>query len=314
MGSDRLHRSIAALFICILMILSLLLSSCTETDKAEPKEYYAYYLNMDDDDIGAVSVGRTEPTGEEMLGYLYESPKGRKNLKPILGSVVSTNRVTFSERQALLDFDTSYMKLTRAQEVLFRASVVRSLCQCSDVEFVSFEIDGKPLADSKGKLVGPMNNETFIYNVGNEINAYSKTMLTLYFANEAGNALLREEMETVYLSNISIETLVMQKLIEGPAADDKNALPTLPADTKLISISVQDGICYVSLDSEAAMSPSNITEEVALYSIVDSLTEIPGITKVQISINGEVDRNFRDKLPLGHIYERNMEIVEGKEV
>ena len=245
-----------------------------------------------------------------MLMYLYENPSSHKNLKAVLGSVVSLNSISITDSQALLDFDVSYMNLTRAQEVLFRASVVRSLCQCADVDYVSFEIDGKPLADSKGNLVGTMNDETFIYNVGNEINAYSKTMLMLYFSNDTGNALVPVQTEAVYSTNISKETLVIQKLIEGPPSDDSTLLPTLPADTKLISISVKDGICYLSLDSEAAMSPNNITEEVALYSIVDSLTELPGITKVQISINGEVDRNFRDKLPLSNIYERNTEIIE----
>lgn len=296
----------------LIVVLALVFTACGRKDakNGEVKEYFAYYLNVNDDDIGAVSVGNRELQGEEMLSYLYEKPRRKKNLKAILGNTVSLNSAVFSEKQALLDFDTSYMSLTRAQEVLFRASVVRSLCQCADVDFVSFEIDGKPLADSKGNLIGAMNNETFIYNVGNEINAYSRTALTLYFSNETGNSLTPVQTAVVYSTNVSKETLVMQKLIEGPDTEDTTLLPTLPADTKLISISVKDGICYVSLDSEAAMSPNNISEETALYSIVDSLTELPGITKVQISINGDVDRNFRDKLPLNNIYERNTEIIE----
>ncbi len=297
--------------VCLLIILTL--TACAKAsgtgEDERAKEFFAYYLNMDDDDIGAVSVGKKDPGGEAMLGYLYESPRHKKNLKAVLGNTVSINSSTFTDKQALINFDSSYTGLTRDQEVLFRASVVRSLCQCEDVDFVSFEIDGKPIADSKGNLIGAMNDDTFIYNVGNEINAYSRTDLTLYFSNEAGNALVPLEADTVYSASIPKETLVIQKLIEGPDTENTGLLPTLPADTKLISISVKDGICYLSLDSEAAMNPNNITEEVALYSIVDSLTELPGISKVQISINGEVDRNFRDKLPLNNIYERNTEIV-----
>ena len=304
-------RKKTAAFISLTLAIMLLLAACAKAGgNEEVREYYAYYLNVDDDNIGAVYAGKTDPGGKGMLGLLYENPKRKKNLKVVMGNTVSLNSCEFSNQQAVLDFDASYFNLSRAQEVLFRASVVRSLCQCADVDFVSFEVDGEPLADSKGEPIGAMNNDTFIYNVGNEINAYSRTMLTLFFSNATGNALVPVETDVVYSTNTSRETLVIQKLIEGPDPEAAGLLPTLPSDTKLISISVKDGICYVSLDSEAAMSPNNISEETALYSIVNSLTQVPGIVKVQLSINGDVDRNFRDKLPLNTLYERNTGIIE----
>ena len=301
-----------AIFSIILILAAVFfLTACSgRAQKEEEKEFFAYYLNVDDDNIGAVSVGKSDPGGEGMLKLLYENPKRKKNLKVLLGTTVSINSYEFSKQQALLDFAPSYLTLNKAQEVLFRASVVRSLCQCADVDFVSFSVDGEPLVDSGGKPIGAMNNDTFIYNVGNEINAYSRTLLTLYFSNAAGNALVPVVTDVVYSTNTSKEMLVIQKLIEGPGTQEVGLLPTLPSDTKLISISVKDGICYVSLDSEAAMSPNNITEETALYSIVNSLTQVPGIVKVQLSINGDVDRNFRDKLPLNALYERNTDIID----
>ncbi|MBO6138313.1 MAG: GerMN domain-containing protein [Lachnospiraceae bacterium] len=304
-----MRRGIIVIFNLIMSLLFL--TSCgAPKNGEEAKEYFAYYVNVDGNDIGAASVGKSDPGGEKMLKLLYENPKRKKNLKVVLGNTVSLNSAEFAEKKAVLDFDASYNDLSRSQEVLFRASVVRSLCQCGDVDFVSFEVDGEPLMDSKGSPVGMMNNETFIYSVGNEFNAYSRTTLTLYFSNATGNALVPVERDVVYSTNVSKETLVIQKLIEGPDAGNKEILPTLPADTKLMSISIKDGICYVSLDSEAAMSPNNISEETALYSIVNSLTQLPGIVKVQLSINGDVDRNFRDKLPLNSLYEKNTEIIE----
>ena len=305
-------RKRTAYFFGLIIMAMLLLPACTRGgEKEEAKEYFVYYLNVDDDNIGAVSVGKTDPGGEGMLALLYENPKRKKNLKALMGNTVSLNSWDISQQQAVLDFDPSYKNLSKAQEVLFRASVVRSLCQCSDVDFVSFEVEGVPLSDLKGEPIGAMNNDTFIYNVGNEINAYSRSTITLYFSNATGNALVPVESDVVYSTNTSRETLVIQKLIEGPPdPENTQLLPTLPSDTKLISISVKDGICYVSLDSEAAMSPNNISEETALYSIVNSLTQIPGIVKVQLSINGDVDRNFRDKLPLNTLYEKNTEIIQ----
>ena len=73
-----------------------------------------------------------------------------------------------------------------------------------------------------------------------------------------------------------------------------NWISTVPSGTKLISVSVVDGVCYVNLsDSFKNNKNPEVTEEVLLYSIVNSLTELQGVSKVQISINGSTDGNIR---------------------
>ena len=46
-----------------------------------------------------------------------------------------------------------------------------------------------------------------------------------------------------------------------------------------------------------------------IYSIVDSLTELDTINTVQIAVNGKTDITYRDKMPLGEYYKKNLDLV-----
>ena len=46
-----------------------------------------------------------------------------------------------------------------------------------------------------------------------------------------------------------------------------------------------------------------------IYSVVNSLTELSTIRKVQISVNGRTDRMLRESRSLDKVYERNLELV-----
>ena len=109
-------------------------------------------------------------------------------------------------------------------------------------------------------------------------------------------------------SNISVEKLVVESLIRGPVSADTD-YPTLPAGTKILSISTKDGTCYVNLNEGFQEQGYNVTEAVTIYSIVDSLTELDTINTVQIAVNGKTDITYRDKMSLGEYYKKNLDLV-----
>ena len=43
---------------------------------------------------------------------------------------------------------------------------------------------------------------------------------------------------------------------------------------------------------------------------MDSLTELSGIVKVQILVNGETNLVYKESMRLDTIYERNLDIIE----
>lgn len=104
-----------------------------------------------------------------------------------------------------------------------------------------------------------------------------------------------------------MEKLAVEQVISGPNTDI--AYPTVSKNTKVRSISSKDGVCYIDFDSEFLTQMGSVSAETAIYSIVNTVTELPNINKVAFSVNGESAFTFMDYLISGS-YERNLDIVE----
>jgi germination protein M len=72
---------------------------------------------------------------------------------------------------------------------------------------------------------------------------------------------------------------------------------------------VADRICYVSLDDGFRTQNYNVQEAIVIYSLVDSLTALPNIDKVQISVNGDTSGVYRESFSLGTVYEEDLSYV-----
>ena len=179
--------------------------------------------------------------------------------------------------------------------------------QVDEINHVLMTVAGQSLMDSSGTAVGPMTADTFIDNAGDAINPYEMVTLTLYFANETGDRLVETTRTLEYNSNISVERLVVDCLVKGPDTDQ--AFPTINPDTKVLGVTVRDGICYVNFDKTFLTQVYTVTPEVVIYSITNSLVELTSVNKVQISIDGQTDVVFRETFNLTNLYERNLDLI-----
>ena len=152
-----------------------------------------------------------------------------------------------------------------------------------------------------------MTNDSFVENPGEQINNIQEANLTLYFASATGDGLVRETQHVYYSGNTSIEKLIMERLLDGPKSS--NARSAIPDTTQLVSVSVMNGACLVNLDDGFLTQNFEIKEDVIIYSIVDSLTELDTINTVQIAVNGKTDITYRDKMSLGEYYKKNLDLV-----
>ena len=105
-----------------------------------------------------------------------------------------------------------------------------------------------------------------------------------------------------------MEKLVIERLLEGPKS--KNARATIPPGTKLVGVSSADGICYVNFDEGFLNQNYEIQEAIVMYSIIDSLAELPTVNKVQIAVNGDTSGKYRDEFSFGTLYDRNLDYIE----
>lgn len=299
------------LFFGTIIMASLLFAGCGAGEEEQKEAFSIYYLDKSDTKVVRRDYtpinSQTDALINECIVALSTQPKDVELKSPINGSLKVLD-CTLKEGQLRLDFDKSYYQAVSVSEVLRRAAIVRTLSQIDGVDGVTFTVMGYPIVDSKEQPIGVMTAETFIDNTGAEINAYERTDLRLYFADESGTTLVSVVEAVAYSSNISMEKLVTEHVISGPLT--KEVYPTASSGIKIISVTVKDGICYVNLSQEFLTKIRGVSDEVAIYSFVNSLTELPNINKVQFMIDGETEVTFGDHIYLSDPFERNLEIIQ----
>lgn len=291
--------------------------------KGEPgeNEYQVYYTNGEEtlllsQTYTAESVGTAELL-EELTRAMNQVPEngGYKKVRP-------ENMNTFYDYslndsgQLTLYYDSTYSVLSGTSEVLYRAAVVKTMTQIPEVDYIEFYVNDMPLVDYSQNKVGFMSADNFIDNASGEINYYQNTTMVLYFASPSGTKLVETNINVVYDGTIPMEKLVVEQLMKGPdvieGLEEGTALATVPSSAVLQKITVSEGICYVDFSEEFLTKIPNITDRVAIYSVVNSLTELDNVNKVQFLINGETKAIYQSSKGFDQFFERNLDMVEGE--
>lgn len=295
-------------FSLFLLLISICMMGCRQEEQIEG--YHIEYLNNEKDAIVKVpyepkSTEKAELI-EEFLIVLWSDSENVEYRKPIPNDVELIN---YSSDGAMLTLwlDEDYYKMEQVEKVLCCAAVVRTMTQIEDVDCVNFYVGDSPLIDAQGNVVGALYPDSFVENPGETINSIQSTTLTLYFANKDGDALIAETRNVHYSSNMSMEKVIMEQLLDGP--DTEGLKSAIPSGTKLVSVSTVDGTCYVNLDATFKNQDYAVKEAIVIYSIVNSLSEQSNINQVQISVNGDTSGAYRDTYKLSDFYVRNLDYV-----
>ncbi|MBS1484674.1 MAG: GerMN domain-containing protein [Clostridium sp.] len=297
------------------VILSGLLAGCSQKEMPRPTpeegKYLIYYLNTATTKLVPreyeAEATDKEALVDELMEQFLHVPK-ELDCQAALIDKVAYQGSRQEEQVLYLYFDVNYTGMKPEREILCRAALTRTLTQIPGVDYINIYCGDQPLMDRQGIPVGMLASTDFIMNTSN-VNAYEKTELTLYFADETGNKLLEEKREVVHNINTSLEQLVVEQLIAGPGQEGRH--PTLPSDCKILSLSVTDNVCYINFDSAFLNTSLPVSEYVPIYSIVDSLSEMTTVTKVQIMVNGSQNVMFRDVISLNTPFEKSQDYIEG---
>lgn len=291
----------------ILLLLPVMMTGCAAKEPETGKKISVYYVNNAETKVEMhdqyLNTGTPEEQLDEVMKLLSTTPEKLEYKAPFdMGFQVRDYEE--EDGKLMIDVDKAYSELSPTTEVLVRAAIVRTLTQLSNVKYVVITVEGGQLYDNSGELVGWMSADQFINNDGNEINTYELVKVKLYFANADGDKLIAAYREKHYSTNTPLERFVVEELIAGPSGQIEGLYPVINPETKIVNILTKDGICYVNLDSNFLTVVNNVSTEVAVYSIVNSLAELDNINKVQILINGEVPSTFSNST-----FERNLDYV-----
>ena len=303
----------------LLILISLImcaccLSGCGKEQSLPDDGFKLYYLNKDENklvttDYEVKSNNVTEQITEVLDAVNQVSDK--INCVNAMPESVKIQDWTLKEQNLTISFSLEYLNMKKTREIMCRAAFVLTLSQIQGVDYVTFNVGQEPLKDSIGEPVGVMKAADFVDSSGSSINTYQNVDLILYFGSESGNKLVEKNDNGIYSENISMERYVLDKLIKGP--DKTGLVRTIPANTKIISVSTKDGICYVNLDSSFLTEAVDVSDEVEIYSIVNSLCELTTVNKVQFSINGETDKKLHNTFELSETFSRNLDLLDDKE-
>ncbi len=298
-------KKISNLLLCLLSLL--VLSACGKEDDSDKNNYPVYYVSNSETKVEMHEYEMQSYSEEEQLQELIaclSTVPDKLEYKAPLSMGFQVLDVNVEDGKILLDVDAKYGSLSATTEVLVRAAIVRTLTQLPNINYVGITVEGTQLYDSIGDPVGWMNAEQFIDNDGNEINTYELARVKLYFANESGDKLIATYREKYYSTNVPLERFVVEELLVGPSEQVSGVYPAVNPGARVINVMTKDGICYVNLDANFLTVVNNVSTEVSIYSIVNSLVELSNVNKVQILINGEIPTTFSMTT-----FERNLDYV-----
>lgn len=301
---------------CLLLVLAtaVFLAGCHK-DKATVTpgegEIVIYYSNASCSRlISKIYTPQHEQTVElarELYAKMQEG--GYEDTIPAVAADITISDISLSGNTMSIALQGPWDTMRAPNRMLFLAAVTRTLTQLKDVDGILFTMNGEALTDESGNMMGVLRSASFVDNAVDNPEDYREAVIALYFANEAMDGLVKVERTVVYRSSSSMERIVVEQLLRGP--EDSGAKASLPNTASLLSINVRDGVCYVNFDSKFITEVLGSYDYVPVYSVVNSLTELPNVDKVQISINGSSETGFqRDILSFAIPFTRNMKYVE----
>ena len=205
--------------------------------------------------------------------------------------------ITLEEGVASVNVSSEYSDLKIGEEMFFRAAIVWTLTDFYFVDKVEIFVEGVSLKKISGEPVGPIGRDELIIDAQIDPQPTNASrVLKLYFADSNANNLVVEERRIEINPNQPIERYIMEQLILGPK--EAGNISTVPVETKIRDIQTQDGVCYVDLSQEFVLrhGGGSTGELFTIYSIVNSLCELPEVERVQFLVEGEKQDEYK-----GHV-------------
>ncbi len=307
------------LILIIALVFSVCLAASACSDSTERTDYNIYYSSSDATDIlyKSYSMSQSETKDKytkvsELFAQMFDTDyteDGYYSAKP--SQVAINDYVVSSDGLLSIDFSVEYNDLSNVQEIILRSAVVLTMIQIDGIESVSFTVAGEDLLNEDGDAVGEMTADKFVNILLNEQDMLRDSAeVRLFFANEEGTALV----PVVYTfeidnKNTSMEEYIVDMLIAGPE-EGSGVCPTISSDVELINVTTTDGTCYVNFGSSFLEQEQPVSDELLIYSIVNSLCTLSYVSGVMFQIDGQPATLLHSVTDLSQTFTRNYSLEE----
>ena len=194
-----------------------------------------------------------------------------------------------TEKEICVTVSDEYAGLTGVARAVANACLVLTLTEHEEIEQVQLYCEnGEPLMGEASSLTRDM----FL-----SVPSAAKRELTcrLYFADEQNRYLISSVRKVVPSEGDSLGDYILHQLLDGPGSGEEGLGPTIPKGTRLLGFTVENGLARVNLSEEFVTNQpkTELGERMTIYSLVNSLTELDTIDRVQILVEGQTLEYYR---------------------
>lgn len=258
--------------------------------KALTKDINIYFLNENASSIVLETRTLNYDSESELLNLVLENiikgPQNAKN-RPVAEKNTRVLDTKYNQSTLTVDFSGEFLRDDNTTNMLSVYAVIRTLCQLDKITGVMVTVEGQPIRAADGSLIGFLTNNDI--DLESDRHTTDSKDITLYFADKDGN--LTKEVRTIKITDTRpIEGYIIKELIKGPV--NKNLSPTLAPDTELISAETAKNTCHVTFKNfidKNLSDPSSHKSMLAVYSVVNSLTELDEVNSVRFLFEGKTE-------------------------
>lgn len=287
-------------------ILFSVLAGCSTDTPAGKVRFDLYFANTAFDRLVTETAfadetkrGNTVDFVKEVMAILLNGPSIEGNKRVIPEGVYLRGVSLSTEEDGTVNIDLSKEYYTgikkdalSSEELLARYSIVCTLCQFEEIKKVKIYVDGKDMVASSGndEVLSSMGLGNVMINSPSSIETKTEKFVTLYFTDKNGTNLYPETHKATMTDN-SLEKTVVNELIRGPVSTGLER--TFAESAQLVSVETTEGVCFVNFSADFMPKSDNAraAQRIAVYSVVNSLTRLSDIQKVQILIDGKKPEN-----------------------
>ena len=232
--------------------------------------------------------------------------KGNSKNSGIADKKTTVNSVTKGESGVIADFSKDFLTNDSMTNTFAAYAVVKTLCQLPGIKSVKVTVDGQDIKSADGSFLGFLAGDDINIEKDSTENKYA----ALYFADKTSRKLKKEIRRINITDSQSIEQYILNGLIEGPKSKELESVQS--PDTSIISAQTTDGTCFVNFSAAFVSKNSGSKEKEmnAVYSVVNSLTELDSVKNVQFLIDGKKSDSFGSISISGTFYRNESMISE----
>jgi germination protein M len=114
-----------------------------------------------------------------------------------------------------------------------------------------------------------------------------RTIVRTYFYTSEGTEYTLRPILNVVPKTQAVAKAAVDALLAGPSGDCAHLATSIPAGTRLLGLSIRDGVATVDLSSEFGSGGSSFSENTRLGQVVYTLTQFPTVNAVRFMTDGE---------------------------